>query len=256
MIHWPYDPADIDAVVFDIGGVFAVRDPELIRTGMANGGFTLPGEAETFVRAHYEGVAALAAAMPNHTKDGHLDEYDPAFWRNYEIAYLTALGVVSERIDEALQAMKTEVFEKLSPPIWRHLLDDNIRGFHRLIDAGVPVAIVSNNDGSAERQMLDFGICQVGPGPLRAVAAIVDSGVVKVAKPNPAIFQPALDALRTPAFKTLYVGDTFHADVVGARNAGMPVVQLDPYGLHAGFDHARMSGVSSLADALLGPIAI
>ena len=50
----------------------------------------------------------------------------------------------------------------------------------------------------------------------------------------------------------LYVGDTVHADVRGAQAAGMPVVQLDPYDLHADFDHLRLPTVAALADLLLG----
>ena len=251
-MHFPFAPDDIDAVVFDIGGVFTVRDPRLVRAGMANGGFPLVGADEGFVRAHYEGVAALARARSEMIDVEHIDEYDPAFWRNYEVAYLLALGVEEGRVDEAIVAMTVEVFEKFPSPIWCHLLHENIAGFHRLIENEIPVAIVSNNDGTAERQMRDFAICQVGPGPLPSVAIVVDSGVIGVAKPNPGIFKPALDALGTAAARTLYVGDTLHADVHGAQNAGMLVVQLDPYDLHSEFDHARLPDVNALARALLG----
>ena len=56
----------------------------------------------------------------------------------------------------------------------------------------------------------------------------------------------------TDPARTLYVGDTVHADVRGAQAAGMPVVQLDPYDLHADFDHLRLPTVAALADLLLG----
>jgi putative hydrolase of the HAD superfamily len=98
-----------------------------------------------------------------------------------------------------------------------------------------------------------FGVCQVGDGPLHPVAAIVDSGAIGVAKPDPAIFTPALDALGTEPARTLYVGDMVHADVRGAEAAGMPVVQIDPYDHHASFGHARVRDLDHLADLLFGP---
>ena len=249
-MHFPYEASDIDAVVFDIGGVFTVRDPHFMRTGMGNAGLVISASDDHFVRAHYEGVAALAASLDPDI-ESHVDEYDPAFWRHYENAYFATLGIDGDRIEDAIAAMKVEVHEKLPHPIWRHLLQVNIDGFHRLIAHQIPVAIVSNNDGTAERQMVEFGICQVGPGPLPSVVVVIDSGVIGVAKPNPTIFKPALEALATAPARTLYVGDTVHADVNGARNAGMAVVQLDPFDLHAHFEHARVPNVTVLADLLL-----
>jgi putative hydrolase of the HAD superfamily len=239
-------PSDIDAVVFDIGGVFAIRHPAPIRRGMARAGFHLSEDDHQFHVAHHHAVHHLATV----SMDG-LQEHDPAFWAHFERSYLTHLGVHQDRLDDAVTAIRDEVFTKEPKPIWNYLLQDNIAAFHR-IAAKLPVAIVSNNDGTASEQMTDFGVCQVGPGPLPTAAIIVDSGVLGIGKPNPAIFTPALEALGTDPARTLYVGDTVHADVRGSAAAGMPVVQLDPYDLHAGFDHWRLPGVTELADHLLG----
>jgi putative hydrolase of the HAD superfamily len=239
-------PSDVDAVVFDIGGVFAIRHPAPTRRGMARAGFQLPDDDQRFHEAHHHAVRTLAEVPI----DG-LQEHDPLFWTHFEGTYLGHLGVEEHRFPDAIRAMRDEVFGKEPKPIWNYLLHSNIAGYHR-IAAKFPIAIVSNNDGSAAQQMIDFGICQVGPGPLPMAAAIVDSGVIGISKPNPAIFTPALDALGTAPARTLYVGDTVHADVNGARAAGMPVVQLDPYDLHGEFDHWRLPGVSELADHLLG----
>ena len=94
-------------------------------------------------------------------------------------------------------------------------------------------------------------LARSGPGRFRAWRRQVDSAVFGIAKPDPAIFGPALDALGTDPARTLYVGDTVHADVGGATAAGMAVVQLDPYDLHGDFDHAPAADVAALADLLL-----
>lgn len=241
---------EIDAVVFDIGGVFLIRHPEPIQNGMARGGFEMPPEAgSNYHDAHYRGVRSLTDEV---LKGPLALENNREFWIHFEYAYLSHLGVRSEQLDAAVQVMFAEVFAKEQKPIWRKKLDHNIDAFQRLGASGMPVAIVTNNDGTAAAQMIDFGVCQVGPGPFTNVAAIVDSGIVGIQKPEPAIFYPALEALGTDASRTLYVGDTFNADVVGASRAGMPVVQLDPLRLHADLAHHCEPDVAAIVARLMG----
>jgi putative hydrolase of the HAD superfamily len=79
------------------------------------------------------------------------------------------------------------------------------------------------------------------------VEAIFDSTVVGVAKPDPRIFEMALDAVAVPAAHAIHVGDTPGADVVGARAAGVRPVLIDPYDFHVDLDVER---VSSLVDVV------
>jgi len=242
------DPTAIDAVVFDIGGVFVIRHHEVVQTVMNGAGFELPEGPEPYRRAHHVAVRAMSDLLADVDT---VREYDRRMWAYWERGYLRSLGVPENRLDEAVQAMTAAVSGTDVKHIWRQLLQENVQGFHRIIASGMPVAVVTNNDGTAEEQLRHFGICQVGPGPLPSITIVVDSKLVGVAKPDPAIFQPALKALGTAPARTLYIGDTVHADVHGAIAAGMPVVQLDPYNLHADFDHARMPDVGALADLLL-----
>ena len=71
-------------------------------------------------------------------------------------------GVAEANLDEAVEVMLSEVFGKEPKPIWRHLLQDDTDALHSVAATGMPLAIVSNNDGSAEQQMMDFRVCQVG----------------------------------------------------------------------------------------------
>ena len=80
---------------------------------------------------------------------------------------------------------------------------------------------------------------------------VIDSGEVGVEKPDPRIFQIALDRMGVTAADALYVGDLYEVDVVGARAAGLDVVLLDPYGVHADRDVRRSRSLEELADVLL-----
>ena len=240
-----FEPSSIDAVVFDIGGVFLVPHPAPVREVLAPVGLALLDD-DAFHRAHYRGVHAVAAL--------HIDETDPAFWTRYIEVYLDEIGVGADHVAACLAAWPM-LHERPVHETWRWVQQHNVDALARFVAAAMPLAIVSNNDGTAPEQMRDFGVCQVGPGPFVSVVIIIDSASVGVAKPNPIIFRPALEALGTAAARTLYVGDTVHADVKGARAAGMPVVQIDPYDYHAGFDHARVPHLDALADLLFAPFA-
>jgi putative hydrolase of the HAD superfamily len=47
---------------------------------------------------------------------------------------------------------------------------------------------------------------------------------VGVKKPNPLVFHHALEKANTSAEKSIMIGDTFEADVLGAQNAGMETI--------------------------------
>jgi putative hydrolase of the HAD superfamily len=56
-------------------------------------------------------------------------------------------------------------------------------------------------------------------------------GEVGSFKPEPGIFQAALERMDASAQETAYVGDNYFADVVGSRRAGLQPVLYDPRGL-------------------------
>ena len=84
------------------------------------------------------------------------------------------------------------------------------------------VGIVSNNMLLEQKEKLEF--CRL--------AAYVDVLVVSeeagVSKPEPKIFQIALDALEVPAENAVMVGDSWEADVIGAQRAGLRAVWFNP----------------------------
>jgi putative hydrolase of the HAD superfamily len=217
---------EFDAVLLDVGGVLLLPDPAV--TGAALRGAGVAHRDDALAWAHYGGVAALDAAAGDWPQGGAPGPYLQGFIR--------AAGVADDQVPTAVEALH-EVFTAPAIDVWARLTPWAHDGLAALGTLDRPVAVVSNADGTVEAQMHRHRLAQVGPGPGLDVAAIVDSAVVGVAKPDPAVFAPALRALDVPAERCCYVGDTVTFDVAGARAAGMACIHLDPLGACTQDDH-------------------
>ncbi len=69
-----------------------------------------------------------------------------------------------------------------------------------------------------------------------------------MAKPDPAVFAPALEALGTEPGRTLHVGDSVHYDVLGAQAAGLQALHFDPRGLCTDESHGHLARLVELLD--------
>jgi FMN phosphatase YigB (HAD superfamily) len=224
------------AMLLDVGGVLLLPHIDPVRTAMAAASIDFDeGNVE---QAHYFGVHAL--------DESERSEWEPEMYLH---AYVAALGVTGARISAAVEALSS-VWADPAIRLWRHRITDSIDALGLLAAAGVPLAIVSNSDGTVERELRAHRICQIGAGEGVEVSCITDSAVVGVSKPDPAVFAPALRALRIDPGDGLYVGDTERYDVRGATRAGLEPVHFDPLGLcrHPG----RHRHITSLRELVPG----
>lgn len=56
--------------------------------------------------------------------------------------------------------------------------------------------------------------------------AVISSEAVRCYKPQPAIFQCAMNALGTQSHRTIHVGDSLHSDIAGAEALGITAVWI------------------------------
>ncbi len=89
-----------------------------------------------------------------------------------------------------------------------------------LASRGYPMAVVSNFYGNLDAVLRDYGIRQY-------FAGVVDSGVVGVRKPDPAIFRLGLDLLGLPSGRVLVVGDSIDKDILPASSLGCPTLLIE-----------------------------
>lgn len=219
----------IEGVLLDAGGVLLLPDPAALRQAVA--GFGAEPDDETCRRAHYRGIAEL-------------DRVGFPDWPLVDREVARAAGVEPGSVDMAA-GLISEVYLRQpwvpAPGV--------VEGLEALQAAGYRMAVVSNAGGTMERQLAHHRICDRDGTVGAPVSLVVDSHVVGVEKPDPAIFRLALDALRLEPARCLFVGDSVHFDVNGSMAAGMRPVHLDPYGLCPG-DHPHTASVADLAGTL------
>jgi len=128
--------------------------------------------------------------------------------------------------------------------LWSAMHPGTPAALARMRQAGLRLGVVSNSDGRVEEALAAAGIRS-------DFEVIVDSRLVGFEKPDPRIFQAALEPLGIAPEGALYVGDIYEVDVIGARRAGMDVVLLDPAGNHAGRDVQTVASIAAVADLIL-----
>ena len=206
--------SQIEAILFDAGGVLVLPDPTVLAPLLEFYGAT--ASIEQYVRAHYLGMAAKSR-----TRSLESD------WSAYNEAYVRHVGV-----PEADCAVASAVLARTrSAHLWRYPVAHSAAALMALHDAGMPIGVVSNASGQIEEILLRSGVCQVGAGPGAPMRCIIDSHIVGVAKPDPKIFDFAL-----PFFPGIeraniaYVGDSVMMDVEGSLAAGLTPYLVDPDG--------------------------
>ena len=235
----------VSAILLDAGGVLVFPEPDRVLPPLHAAGFT--PDFATLERAHYRAMAIQDAAALPPAQD--------TWWREYLLSYIAACGVPEEQCE----ALAIEVDHGVRGYSWAHVGIGAIDGLRAVAGLGLPMGVVSNSDGTVESDLRRLGVCYAPqtPDALKApdapeltgvpVGVVIDSAVVGVAKPDPAIFSIALNALHVPSGGTvLHVGDSLRFDVAGALAAGLQPVHMDPYGFcpePAGHPHIR-----SLAD--------
>jgi HAD superfamily hydrolase (TIGR01549 family) len=110
----------------------------------------------------------------------------------------------------------------------------------RLVRARARVGIVSNNLLEEQREKLR--VC----GLDGFIDELVVSEEAGASKPDPAIFLLALERLGCPAGNAVMVGDSWPADIAGARACGIRAIWLNPHHEPAPDGEASVSQLEAL----------
>jgi HAD superfamily hydrolase (TIGR01549 family) len=227
------------AVLLDVGGVLFLPDRDRIMGAFARAEH--PVATEMLDDAHY-------AAAVRFGVDVDAESEWAACWMTYLEGYAEFCGVPADRLEEVHLHLDSEFADAA---LWCREAPGCRRGLDDLAATGVRLGIISNADGLMAERLRASEILQVGPGLGVEVECVIDSGAVGVMKPDPRIFQIALDAIGVDARDAWYVGDMPGIDVVGARRAGLRPFLMDPLRLHLEADYDRVASLAELAKAVI-----
>jgi len=190
--------------------------------------------------------AALAAAephakrvldVPEQVRHGNDSERG---WTYFNLLLAQAGIPRSAATDRALEELHAYHAEH---NLWELVPEGVVPALERLRRRAARMVVVSNANGRLHVMMERLGLA-------RFFDLMLDSQLEGVEKPDPRLFEIALERVGARAETTLHVGDFYWVDVRGARAAGVQPVLLDPIGLYETADCPRVRSLGELADLL------
>jgi putative hydrolase of the HAD superfamily len=159
---------------------------------------------------------------------------DHSFWQMFHNYLLDDLGLNNGReglLQELLRNSRGSSNWDQSRPGTREALDR--------IAARFRIAVISNADGKIDQLLTRCGIAD-------CFESITDSGNVGHEKPSREIFEAALKSMNARAEQSIYVGDVFSVDYLGAATAGMKAVLFDVAGAYRNRPEPRVESLEQL----------
>ena len=210
---------DIQGIIFDYGGTIDTNSrhwAEVLWDKYVE--MKVPVEKESFREAYVHGERTLAKVrlvLPEHDFHEVL-----RIKTRIQIDYLVEHGKLNGQLAQD-KAYAIHVADLCYDYVLNIL--ERTRPVVRKLSEYYKLVLVSNFYGNIETILKDFGLAPY-------FSAIVESSVVGVRKPDPAIYQLGVDAMGLPADKILVVGDSFSKDVVPAKKVGCQVAWLKGQG--------------------------
>ena len=145
---------------------------------------------------------------------------------------------------EVAQKLVSILFnEENSMRLWSHILPGTEKALATIQAMGFPMHVIGNADGLLEQRLSKANLRNY-------FGVVIDSHIVQIEKPDPRIFNIALEATNYKPQEALYIGDVYEIDIVGAESAGMQAVLVDPFSDYKNIDCERIPDLLTLAEKL------
>ena len=218
----------VKAIFFDVGNTLLFPNRERIHAPLAERG--LAPDSKRLRDLERRTKNKFDSLM---TQDG---SHDHSFWW----MYYTQLFADIELKDDALRdQLVTSIRDSGN---WDQILPGT-RTELQQIGSRYRLGVISNADGRIEDVLRRCDIAD-------CFLSITDSGLVGYEKPHPEIFRQALASLNVQPEESLYVGDVYSVDYLGATGAGMQGVLMDLPGAYTDKGVARVESLTELRDML------
>ena len=164
-------------------------------------------------------------------------EKSKAFWSSIYETFLGEMDIDwTEHLAERLYTTFTDITNY-------RLFDDALETLEVLEGRGLELGLISNFEEWLERLLHALDVA-------RFFEVRVISGSAGVEKPDPRIFEIALEQAGVDAAESVYVGDNVHFDVEPAVSVGMDTVLIDRRGRYPDHDGKRITSLVELPAAL------
>jgi putative hydrolase of the HAD superfamily len=209
------NPRRFKAVLFDAAGtLFRVRGSvgeAYAAVAARHGAAVEAGEIENRFRSVFRAMPPMC--FPGVTGEDLLD-HERAWWRK-----VVSAAFAGSRFD-SFETFFSDLFDYFARADSWELYPDVIPALSGLHERHLQLAIVSNFDSRLTRVCQDLDIAPF-------FDAVVMSGQVGCAKPDPRIFAIALERLGVSSAESLHIGDSEALDVEGAQAAGLRALLID-----------------------------
>ena len=218
----------VKAIFFDVGNTLLFPNRERIHAPLTKRGILpdadLLRDLECRTKNQFDGMM---------TTNGSTDH---SFWWLFYSQLLSEIGLHDNAIRDQLVASirNSGNWDTIRPGTAEQLRD---------IGKRYPIAVISNADGRIEDVLRRCGIAH-------CFRTTTDSGLVGYEKPHPEIFRQALKSMNAAPEESLYVGDVYSVDYLGATGAGMQAVLIDIPGAYRGKGVPRVASLEELQTVL------
>ncbi len=160
------------------------------------------------------------------------DEEDRQWWWKYDSEVFARLKIPAEKH----QSIFDDIYSFFANPAAWQLYPDTIDFLNKLKTESFSLGIVSNWNSSLKKIVNGLNLSHY-------FDFILSSAEAGWKKPSPKIFEIALRMAGVEPGRVVHIGDTYQADVLGARNAGIRGIMLDRRGSAMHHDHEVVSGL-------------
>ena len=181
-----------------------------------------------------------------------LEVYEPInlnYWKLYREEKVTKSDLRYGRLKEAFVAININIEDNMINHLsdayiehltsFNHLFDDTFEILDYLKDKYELHIITNGFEEAQEKKMKSSNI-------RKYFKTITNSEMVGVKKPNPKIFNYALDIAKANIEESIMIGDSIEADIIGADNIGMDTILFDNNDNHNNFSLKRVTHLSEL----------
>ena len=220
----------LETVFLDAGGVFLYPNWWRVSDALAAEGVTL--SAEALIKADPPARRELDdQGVIGGTTDASRG------WLFFDLVLEHAGVPRTEATGAALAALHRY---HTASNLWEYVPEDVVPVLERLRARGLRLVVVSNANGTLLKHLDRLDLT-------KRFDCVLDSADEGVEKPDPRFFEIALERSGARKETTIHVGDLYHVDVIGARNAGLRGVLLDEAGLRPDADCPRVRSLDELA---------